>query len=88
MLGTKKVRDSLKQWDIVQINPKAELGLPVSGMLGIVAFVHSWGVDLFIADGGTIPVAWEHVELTGGRCVWDNAGEKLGEPEPTLRHHP
>lgn len=88
MRGTKEVRDAMKPGDILQVDPKAELGPVMAGKLVIVQRVQSWGVDAELPGTvGAFPLTWQHVELTGGSVVWDVTGQKVRETTEPGRHH-
>lgn len=73
---------------ILQINPAAELP-EGNGQLCIVVTKNSWGVNAkLVVSGNILPVAWQHVEKTPGRLVWDEAGKLLGPITTAAPHHP
>lgn len=89
MLGTVEVRERLKPGTILQVNPAANLA-EGNGCLVVVTAVRSWGVDAMVNGRAEkiIPIAWQHVEETGGAVVWDASGGRVKEAPPTVRHHP
>lgn len=87
MSPDKKAREELQPNTILQVNPKAEVAAG-AGQLCAVVRVHSWGVDARLPSGDVVPLAWAHVEPTGGALVFDVDGTKLRATEPPLKHHP
>lgn len=72
---------------IMHINPAAELASG-NGQIAIVTNKHTWGCDVSLPDGNVVPVAWQHLEDTGGTVVWAPDGQRFTPPAPALTHHP
>lgn len=82
---------------ILQVSPDGDLppGLapetnPIDKrhlQLGIVREKHAWGVRIVLADNTVIPLAWEHVEPTGGRIIWGPDGKRVAPLPPGIKHH-
>lgn len=73
---------------IMQVNPKAGLGNEHDGDLGVVQELRTHGAKLQFHAGDIWDVAWDHIEPTGGKVIWNQDGKRMREPKAAPMHHP